>query len=72
MDIVNKICAIPLPLKSSQDRMVWGFSANGVSPCRILSLIEDIRWLASRFSQVSFKHILREANFVAPQLALTI
>lgn len=40
-------------------------------PWRILFVIEDIRWLASRFAHISFKHVLREANFVADAVAAT-
>lgn len=29
-DIVNKICAIPMPLKYFRDKIVWDFSRNGV------------------------------------------
>lgn len=38
-------------------------------PWRILLLVEDIRWLANRFSRISFEHILREANFVVDVVA---
>lgn len=42
-------------------------SINGVSqvPWRIKFLVQDIQQLTSSFNSISFKHIHREANFVA-------
>ncbi|XP_062021407.1 uncharacterized protein LOC133737973 [Rosa rugosa] len=40
-----------------------------ISPWRLLKLIEDIRTIGTSFSQITFKHIYREANFVAEAIA---
>ena len=32
-------------------------------------IIEDIKWLASEFQHISWKHIYRDANFMADALA---
>ncbi|PRQ37612.1 putative ribonuclease H [Rosa chinensis] len=40
-----------------------------IPPWRLLKLIEDIRTIATSFSQITFKHIYREANFVADAIA---
>ncbi|KAL6211745.1 hypothetical protein ACLB2K_016968 [Fragaria x ananassa] len=44
---------------------------NGVStpPWRLLKLIQDIKTLSNSFEFVCFKHVFREANFVANALA---
>ena len=39
------------------------------TPWKLLSLISDIRDLASGFESITFKHIYREANFVADDIA---
>ncbi|XP_062005816.1 uncharacterized protein LOC133722997 [Rosa rugosa] len=46
-------------------------AVNGIVtlPWRLLKLIEDIRTIATSFSQISFKHIYREVNFVADAIA---
>ena len=46
-------------------------AVNGVSapPWRLKKIIEDIRMLAQDFEVVQFKHIFREANFVADAIA---
>ncbi|XP_062005578.1 uncharacterized protein LOC133722723 [Rosa rugosa] len=46
-------------------------AVNGIvtPPWRLLKLIEDIRTIATSFSQISFKHIYREANFIADAIA---
>ncbi|XP_068344178.1 uncharacterized protein [Pyrus communis] len=41
----------------------WGI------PWRVSSIINDIRILAQSFSQVDWKHIFREADFIADALA---
>ena len=38
-------------------------------PWRLLSLLQDIKLLGSSFESSSFKHVFREANFVANILA---
>ncbi|XP_024200062.1 uncharacterized protein LOC112203306 [Rosa chinensis] len=42
-------------------------AVNGVShpPWRLRKIIQDIRSLATSFSTITFKHVFREANFVA-------
>ncbi|KAL6190194.1 hypothetical protein ACLB2K_036592 [Fragaria x ananassa] len=46
-------------------------AVNGVStpPWRLLKLIQDIKTLSNSFEFVCFKHVFREANFVANALA---
>lgn len=39
-------------------------------PWYILLVVRDILWFAGHFSQVSFKHILRETNFVADSIVV--
>ncbi|KAM5582295.1 hypothetical protein ABKV19_002615 [Rosa sericea] len=38
-------------------------------PWRLLKIIQDIQAIATRFNSISFRHIFREANFVADALA---
>ncbi|XP_004292334.1 PREDICTED: uncharacterized protein LOC101294915 [Fragaria vesca subsp. vesca] len=46
-------------------------AVNGVSspPWKLLKLVQDIKALSSSFEFVKFKHVFREANFVANALA---
>ncbi|XP_004309343.1 PREDICTED: uncharacterized protein LOC101295189, partial [Fragaria vesca subsp. vesca] len=46
-------------------------AVNGIaaSPWRILKLVQEIRCLRNSFDFISFKHIFREANFVANAVA---
>lgn len=34
-------------------------------PWRLKNVTEDIKWLASSYESISWKHVLREANFLA-------
>ncbi|KAL6138797.1 hypothetical protein ACLB2K_064076 [Fragaria x ananassa] len=36
---------------------------------RLIKLVEDIRTLATSFDSITFRHVLREANFVADAIA---
>ncbi|KAM1242455.1 hypothetical protein ACFX2G_034806 [Malus domestica] len=35
------------------------------SPWRLRTILEDIRWLAELFSEISYNHALKEVNFLA-------
>ncbi|PRQ56349.1 putative ribonuclease H-like domain-containing protein [Rosa chinensis] len=38
-------------------------------PWRLIKIVQDIQDIATRFNSISFRHIFREANFVADALA---
>lgn len=60
LDIVNKICAIPLPPKISQDKMVWGFSGNGAFSVKSASDIQSQH--APSHSRSKLLQIIRNLN----------
>ncbi|RXH90647.1 hypothetical protein DVH24_035411 [Malus domestica] len=62
-------CVKMLMVKGDSKQVIQVVQDVWMPPWHLKPIIEDIKWLASKFQHISWKHIYRESNFVVDTLA---